>query len=256
MSDSSQVREKIAAGNSWYIESQLANLGNPAQVRTIKARWDFFARLLEERIRACAPRRPRVLDAGCGDGINLKFFLNYPEIELVACDYNPLRVERARLEFPGVTVLLQDLTALTMEQRDFDLILCSQVLEHIPDDRKVLAELTARLATDGVLVVGVPNEGCLIARLRNHYFEPEIGKHTDHVHFYRIRELRRKFRAAGLRVTRVMAQNIFLPRQSMNYYLAARPWGFHLMQVLRVLFPSQAAAYYFALRKRPEAGGR
>ena len=34
------------------------------------------------------------------------------------------------------------------------------------------------------MILNVPNEGCLMAKIRNYIFQREILKITDHVHFF------------------------------------------------------------------------
>lgn len=50
----------------------------------------------------------------------------------------------------------QDLTDLPYPDRSFDLVLCSHVLEHIPDDRKAIAEIARVLRPGGHAIVMVP----------------------------------------------------------------------------------------------------
>lgn len=49
-----------------------------------------------------------------------------------------------------------DVTDLPFEDASFDVVLCSHVLEHVPDDRRALAELYRVLALGGLAVIAVP----------------------------------------------------------------------------------------------------
>jgi SAM-dependent methyltransferase len=49
-----------------------------------------------------------------------------------------------------------DVTALPFEDRHFDAIICSHVLEHVPDDRRALSELSRVLRPDGWAILLVP----------------------------------------------------------------------------------------------------
>lgn len=49
-----------------------------------------------------------------------------------------------------------DLTALPFDDDSFDLIICSHVLEHVPDDRKAFSELFRVLAADGLALLLTP----------------------------------------------------------------------------------------------------
>lgn len=58
-------------------------------------------------------------------------------------------------DYPRGTMDL-DITALPFGDDSFDLILCSHVLEHVPDDRTAMRELFRVLAPGGMAIVMVP----------------------------------------------------------------------------------------------------
>jgi len=66
-----------------------------------------------------------------------------------------LRYVTADLDPDGVDVQL-DITAMPFDDDAFDAILCSHVLEHVPDDRAAMSELHRVLHPDGWALVLVP----------------------------------------------------------------------------------------------------
>ncbi|HEX7085346.1 MAG TPA: class I SAM-dependent methyltransferase [Vicinamibacterales bacterium] len=56
---------------------------------------------------------------------------------------------------PGVSVRL-DLTRLPFADRTFDAVLCNHVLEHVPDDRRAMAELRRVLRPSGWAILQSP----------------------------------------------------------------------------------------------------
>lgn len=68
-----------------------------------------------------------------------------------------LRFEAVDRERAGPHVsLLGDVTALPVAEGSFDALLCIHVLEHVPDDRRAMAELHRVLRPGGFALVSVP----------------------------------------------------------------------------------------------------
>lgn len=100
----------------------------------------------------------RVLDAGCGRG----FFLNlaqalFPGIRLIGVELDWPLLRLARHRVAQASVAGARVEALPFADGSFDKIIFSEVLEHIPDDRRALGEVARVLAPDGVLALTVPH---------------------------------------------------------------------------------------------------
>lgn len=243
------VRKKVAADNGWYTGDQrAAQLGTPGARWALKGRWNLFARVIDRWLATGgAPvRRVRVLDAGCGDGINmtvLRDLLSARGIatEIVGSDYNRLRLARATADgrFP---VIEADLRMLPFPDAAFDLVLCSHVLEHIREDVAAMGELARVVDPRGLVVVAVPNEGCATARLRNHVVQRSILSTTDHVQFYTAAPLVGRARTAGLALLgAVEREGVFLPHFGVYTRLRETAIGRRLISFFVRAAPSQAA---------------
>jgi SAM-dependent methyltransferase len=97
----------------------------------------------------------RVLDVGCGS--NLKYDLTLADlgIQIVAVDFSSSFLELAP-RHPRVELRLADAASLPFEQASFDGVICSEVAEHVPDDRAVVNEIARVLRPGGLLVFTVP----------------------------------------------------------------------------------------------------
>lgn len=242
------VHDEIAASNPWYTGDQFQEQFHQTAFRAVlENRWSLFGREIDEWAQSRDKEVPvRVLDAGCGDGINLHWLskalqLIGLEFDLYGLDYNGLRIDRAT-RIPQVnSVVNASLLAMPFDDQVFDLILCNHVLEHIDYDNLALAELRRLLSFNGLLILGVPNEGCTLARLRNRFLQPTLIGATDHVQFYTARSLVQRMQIAGFDILRVRANGFFFPHTRL----------FQLVQNLRIgqiatnkigrLLPSQAA---------------
>jgi SAM-dependent methyltransferase len=100
--------------------------------------------------------RPRVLDAGCGTGAGARWArtrLGAATVVGVDVSSAALRLFRARA---GVPALQADVLDLPFRATVFDLVVCHDLLQHLPTDvrdRRALAELRRVLRPGGLLLV-------------------------------------------------------------------------------------------------------
>lgn len=251
----SLVKQKILSNDSWYVDDQFAvQLGNPGSNLLIQNRWRFFEQALRDYV-TFTQTPVRILDAGCGDGINLfgiKGMLerNSWKAFLYGTDYNPLRVERVIKVIPGCDVQEANLLSLPFEDGFFDVILCNHVLEHISDDVSAILELKRVLKSDGILMLGVPNEGCFIAQFRNRVVQPSISRTTDHVHFYTRHAFTSKLVESGFLIERLATEGFFFPHLRINNMLKQIRLGRYLTEMMRRMLPSQSAGLMVLVRKQ------
>lgn len=93
--------------------------------------------------------------------------------------------------------------------RRFDVVVCADVLEHVPDPAAVLARVRGWIAPDGLLLVSLPNVANLAVRLsllagRFEYADAGLLDRT-HLRFYTRRSALRLVEGAGFRVSRIRA---------------------------------------------------
>ncbi|MDA0182505.1 class I SAM-dependent methyltransferase [Solirubrobacter phytolaccae] len=126
----------------------------------------------------------RVLDYGCGTGRFLALLDDGAGVEIAEH-----AVERARATGADVRLLETDGT-IPFGHGEFDLVWCSEVLEHIPDVAFALSELRRVLKPGGRLLLTVPFHGRLqaawIALTR---FEAHFDPLGQHVRFFTRRSL-------------------------------------------------------------------
>src|SRR3989344_4412706 len=68
---------------------------------------------------------------------------------------NARKKERRALD-EKITVYTGSITALPFQNNSYDLIICSDVIEHIKDDAKAVSELARVLASNGTMIITVP----------------------------------------------------------------------------------------------------
>jgi 2-polyprenyl-6-hydroxyphenyl methylase/3-demethylubiquinone-9 3-methyltransferase len=151
---------------------------------TLAAGWEsryerrsFRARLeaIEECLRGRLLVGTQWLDAGCGTG-TLTRFLAEKGCSVTGLDAAPKMIEMARLrtrEHPlrdamQFSVAGQDdvgtIERLSNAMGSLDGILCSSVLEYLPDPEQILKEFARVLKPGGILLISVPNAQSVVRR--------------------------------------------------------------------------------------------
>lgn len=242
------VLHQIAANNGWYTGSQLEWSFGPA--RYVHALRESFMRRAYRVAAARNPDRPvRVLEVGCGDGVNLFRLRDLKDASFWGCDYNPVRLERARALVPAAQFSQVEIEAgrPCPVPGGSHLMIFSHVIEHIAQDVAALAAIRSWLAPGGLCAFLTPNEGCLVARAGRKWVDPWIARETDHVHFYSSRSVRKLIRAAGWRVLRHSGEVLTLPSYRIQMGLLRRGWGYGLLRGLHFLAPCQTTGHMFVL---------
>jgi len=141
----------------------------------------FHATLLA-LVRSCGPRT--ILDAGCGEGINLLALSEAGSWELTGVDLDDESLQIARRALPrSVPLDRGDLEALPYPDRSFDLVIGTEVLEHVDVPEAALVEM-ARVSR-GHLVLSVPREPIWrIANVSRGKYWTRLGNTPGHVNHW------------------------------------------------------------------------
>jgi len=96
-------------------------------------------------------RGMRLLDIGASTGI-IAEFLSHHFAEVVGADLDRAAIEHARRSFrrPNLHFVLGDSMGLPFQGGGFDVVICAQVYEHVPDPRRMMLEIRRVLRRGGV----------------------------------------------------------------------------------------------------------
>jgi SAM-dependent methyltransferase len=130
-------------------QANLYESANPTRRWLHQCRRDWLTGKLAEH----AQPHQRFLEVGIGCGIYTRHLSALGQV--VALDINPDFVAAAK-QLPNTEARIADVQQLEY-QAEFDLALCSEVIEHIPDSQRALANLYRSLRPGGILLLTTPN---------------------------------------------------------------------------------------------------
>lgn len=234
------------AKGHWYAEQQSVQWSGPYRHHMRKRR-AYVDKVVREFTADAGPDLWG-LDAGCGDGGHLSWLNQYVS-HLWASDYNPIRLVRAAQNLTSGSAFLADLRDYPVADDSMHLIWFNHVLEHIEDDRTVLAQLHRILRQGGRLILGVPNEGAAFWRLA-YALQPGAKAASDHVHFYTLDTIGQKVRDAGFAILETESLGWGPPHWGLDARLRGFEWLDDAFESWgRRLVPGQASSLYLVLGK-------
>jgi 2-polyprenyl-3-methyl-5-hydroxy-6-metoxy-1,4-benzoquinol methylase len=177
------------------------------------------------RIAECARERPgSALEVGFGAGVYLRALAtNYRSVVATDLEQSQLEHVRARTaDLTNLRVIVDDITDSELPAHSFDLVLCSEVLEHIPDPSRALAGIRRVVAPGGFLVISTPQRHSLMEQACKLAFLPgvinvvrrvygEAVLETGHVSLMTERQMRRALESAGFRIRQHFKSGLYLP---------------------------------------------
>ena len=235
----------------------------------------FVRRVIALAFPECEAGSLRVLDVGCGNGTQLALPLLQDGFYLTGVDPDECSIEHARRLSRGAPNA--EFVCGSVEQLPsallFDIVILSEVLEHMTEPAALLEASVRRMAANAVLIVTVPNgygefeldsrmfralrlQRAVDALVRNNR---EVIAATDnhecgHVQFFTRRRLFRLFKQCGLSLFLEEA-SVLLAGPLVGHTLARSErfirWNARITDKLPLVLSS---GWYFALRRQSPRG--
>lgn len=159
----------------------------------------------------CPSPGEKILDLGCGVGYFCALIRKHGATA-VGMDLDPRAVRKGAEDLGGL-FLVGRAESLPFVDSSFDKILCSEVLEHIEDDGKVVEEIRRVGKPGATVVITVPSpDGVFGSKIKSICHDSaEPGSVERHVRpGYRRPHLESLLRAGGIRIEKVIYTMVFL----------------------------------------------
>lgn len=142
----------------WNPKGKMASLHqvNPVRLRFIRAALDAHFGGDEKSVRPLSGKS--ALDIGCGAGLVCEPLARLgAAVTGVDAAADNVSAAAAHAEAGGLDIRYMAGELAELDIGTFDLVTCLEVVEHVADKRAFLADVAARLAPGGLLVLSTPN---------------------------------------------------------------------------------------------------
>jgi SAM-dependent methyltransferase len=96
-----------------------------------------------------------ILVVGCGSWQEMSIIND--KSKATGIDISRVAIEKVKKQFPQFSLRVADATNLPFKDKEFDCVICSEVIEHIENRGKALSEINRVLKKNGTFIVTTPN---------------------------------------------------------------------------------------------------
>lgn len=229
-----------------------------------RERMNLFHLLVQDLVRRrIVTRFDSALDIGCNTGIYSQMLADFGFRHVVGVDIVPDMIGRANRTFgvqgPERSIEFHVANAEQLPtDRKYDLVLCTEVIEHTANPGAVVANIKRSVAPGGVAVVTLPNAWSLpylVARVAYAIKRPpRNAEFEDHLKYPFPRSLR-LLSGDGLRLARTDGANLLLETHLLRAWYGKPGFGAfnHAQFALGRLWPLKYFTQFFFMVLVPEA---
>ena len=166
----------------------------------------------------------RALEVGPGSGIYLPILAELFE-EVTASDVEEDYLRHANIlkdVHPNLCLVTDDITDSKLEKASFDLILCTEVVEHIYNSSAAIAQMYQLLKPGGILILSTPQRWSpleqtakiaflpgIIELVRLIYREPVLE--TGHINLMTVKQVTKQLETPGFKIRKRFKSGMYLP---------------------------------------------
>lgn len=160
--------------------------------------------------------KDKILDVGCGDGYYLYLLSQLGNFQLtgIDSDSDALKNAQKQINAKSLKLVRGDVTKMPFKANTFSKLVCSEVLEHLPDDKKGVMEMYRIMKKGGTLCITVPHwnypffwdpVNYILQRVFKTHVKAGFwsGVWNFHVRLYSVEELKNIVKQAGFKIEKI-----------------------------------------------------
>jgi len=151
----------------------------------------------------------RLLDIGCGQGHLTNIIKSrFPLLDVYAIDHSISAISYANSNFKGISFSVADAFHPPFPDASFDIVVCNNLWEHVPDPINLANSIHRILKTDGVLIISTPSRYRLANIINMIKGKKGVLLNKYHITEYSVGQVIEQLNYSGFRVERIFSDPI------------------------------------------------
>lgn len=193
--------DEYSEGDPYTVET---NIYNEFHKRRMDSTIYLLKLALDENI-----LKPKILDIGCGQGhITAEIRKNFSDAEISGLDYSISAINYAVDKFQGIDFCVADAYSPPYCKHYFDVVVCNNLWEHLPDPLLLLKGIRRILKKKGALIISTPSRYRFPNILNVLRGKPAVLMSTHHVTEYSVGQVIAQMKWAEFEVKSVYSKPI------------------------------------------------
>lgn len=151
------------------------------------------------------PKDPKkVLDVGCSSGVlTAEIAKALPQSKVTGLDSYRKAIVFAQTKYPHIAFIVGDAHKLPFKNKVFDLVICTETLEHLVDPAKALGQIRRVLVPRGCAIISM-DSGSLLFKIIWFFWTKTRGRvwRDAHLHEFNAKILEDLIKNAGFKITK------------------------------------------------------
>lgn len=151
----------------------------------------------------------KLLDLGCGQGhFTYKIKRQFPNYDVFGLDYSITAIDYANSSFKGINFIVANAYYPPYNNEYFDIIVCNNLWEHVPDPLSLLHAISRILKPNGLLIISTPSRYRLVNLIKV-CLGKDISLISDlHVTEYTVGQIIEQFKFGGYKMKKIYSPAI------------------------------------------------
>lgn len=164
----------------------------------------WHTKKLEQVLKLLPKDVKKVLDVGCSSGVlTAEVAKVLKKAKVIGLDSYKEAIKFAQDKYPHLEFITADAHKIPYKDKSFDLIICTETLEHVTDPKKSLIEMKRLLRKKGRAIISM-DSGSTLFRVIWYFWTKSKGKvwENAHLHEFSAQLLEDLIKESGFKITK------------------------------------------------------